>query len=688
MADQEYENLRVTQQAYIGTGGSSNAQLHVIRSDSAEATIFLEKPGADILKLSVSPNVAAVGTPVKLPLQFQAAGNYGIYIKENGYVGVAGITTPNFALDVKGTINTTEQYYKNGQPWKITGNDIAENTITNTNIKDGAITQAKLDFLIGGSQWDGNGNSISYSRGNVGIGTTSPNFNLDINGTINATQFYKNGQPWQVTREEISDNAINAAKIEDGSVGVAELGNGSVTDAKIANGNVTTPKIADANVTDVKLAKNAVTTEKIQDGNVTEKKLAANAVTTDKIKDGAITIYKLDPSIPIGGGGSSQWVNASAGNAIYYNGGNVGIGTDTPQAKLHILNGSIMPSVGNTENAGIMFPKDAFGGSGDAAWMRYYRRGESGEACTLEIGVSNDADDHIALMPRAGNVGIGTTTPQSLLVIRKDASGALGPVLTLHNASGGSGAGAAIDFNGYEVGQNSPTARIQSIDDGNFSSHLAFYTKKPGAGNNQIQERLRIQSSGDVGIGTTNPEAFLHVKSPDPTFGGNVKLFPTSGKGIDFSYDGGDDGIFAFTNYGKEDGDTRFQWQGLDNQVRGLLTITNRGRVDIFGSLFVQGQQVNGSSREIKENITDFQTQEAIETLAGLNPVKFNYRDDKEKELTIGFIAEDVPDLLATRDQKGVCPLEIIAVLTKVVQQQQEELSSLKERLNALEASV
>jgi hypothetical protein len=61
-------------------------------------------------------------------------------------------------------------------------------------------------------------------------------------------------------------------------------------------------------------------------------------------------------------------------------------------------------------SGGIAFPADAFGGSEDAAWIRYSRRGDSGEACTLEIGVSNDADDHI-ILTTAGNVGIGTTSP-------------------------------------------------------------------------------------------------------------------------------------------------------------------------------------------------------------------------------------------------------------------------------------
>ncbi len=111
------------------------------------------------------------------------------------------------------------------------------------------------------------------------------------------------------------------------------------------------------------------------------------------------------------------------------NTGNVGIGTNQPQAKLQVANGAIMPSTGDGENAGLMFPKEPGGGTGDAAWMRYYPR--TGEACTLEIGISNDADDHIALMP-SGNVGIGTKTPGFKLDItdrmrvRQGASGTAG----------------------------------------------------------------------------------------------------------------------------------------------------------------------------------------------------------------------------------------------------------------------
>lgn len=92
--------------------------------------------------------------------------------------------------------------------------------------------------------------------------------------------------------------------------------------------------------------------------------------------------------------------------------GHVGIGTPNPIAKLQVADGAIIPSAGNAETAGIMFPKDPGGGGSDAAWLRYYPR--TGEACTLELGISNDADDHIALIS-SGNVGIGTLNPQAKL---------------------------------------------------------------------------------------------------------------------------------------------------------------------------------------------------------------------------------------------------------------------------------
>lgn len=105
--------------------------------------------------------------------------------------------------------------------------------------------------------------------------------------------------------------------------------------------------------------------------------------------------------------------------------------------------------------------------------------------------------------PTSGNAGVGTTTPNTDLEVRKDASGALGPVLLLSNNSGGTNAGGAIDFS--IPGWSSPQARIQSLDNNDWSANLAFFTKTPGASTNTLAERLRITSGGNVGIGTATP---------------------------------------------------------------------------------------------------------------------------------------------------------------------------------------
>jgi hypothetical protein len=74
---------------------------------------------------------------------------------------------------------------------------------------------------------------------------------------------------------------------------------------------------------------------------------------------------------------------------------NVGIGTTAPTARLHVVGGAIMPSVGNAENAGIQWPADPGGGGGDRAYIRYMVL--SGETTKLRIGIDNDADDTLSL---------------------------------------------------------------------------------------------------------------------------------------------------------------------------------------------------------------------------------------------------------------------------------------------------
>lgn len=82
-----------------------------------------------------------------------------IHYKTDGKVGI-GITAPNYNLDVSGDINFTGTLYQNGNPF-VSG---------------------------GGSVWELNGENVYRPSGNVGIGTSSPDAKLHVEGTIEVDQ--------------------------------------------------------------------------------------------------------------------------------------------------------------------------------------------------------------------------------------------------------------------------------------------------------------------------------------------------------------------------------------------------------------------------------------------------------------------------------------------------------------------
>jgi len=96
------------------------------------------------------------------------------------------------------------------------------------------------------------------------------------------------------------------------------------------------------------------------------------------------------------------------------------------------------------------------------------------------------------------------------------------------------------------------------------------------------------------------------------------------------------------------------------------------------------GVWTNASSREYKTDIRKLSTQKAIDTLKQLDPVEFAYKTDSQ-EKHVGFIAEDAPELVASKDRKGMSSMDVVAVLTKVVQEQQRTIAALSNRLAILE---
>ena len=92
------------------------------------------------------------------------------------------------------------------------------------------------------------------------------------------------------------------------------------------------------------------------------------------------------------------------------------------------------------------------------------------------------------------------------------------------------------------------------------------------------------------------------------------------------------------------------------------------------------GAWTNRSSRHDKENIERLSAQDALAAVLALEPVSFNYRAERGEDY-VGFIAEDVPELLAVADGESLSTMDIIAALTRVVQEQQRRIEDLEARL-------
>jgi hypothetical protein len=99
------------------------------------------------------------------------------------------------------------------------------------------------------------------------------------------------------------------------------------------------------------------------------------------------------------------------------------------------------------------------------------------------------------------------------------------------------------------------------------------------------------------------------------------------------------------------------------------------------------GVWTNASSRALKKDIQALSRSDALEALRELQAVTFRYKAEPGQQ-HVGFIAEDVPALVATKDRKGLSPMEIVAVLTRVVQEQQATIAGQQKQLEELRASV
>lgn len=261
--------------------------------------------------------------------------------------------------------------------------------------------------------------------------------------------------------------------------------------------------------------------------------------------------------------------------------------------------------------------------------------------------ITLDPDGTGDVVVASGNVGIGTSSPSNLLTLQSNSSTKLN---IRHTASGN-------DY-GYIFRTTGAT-----------TNDLIVESEVNGAST----ERMRIDSSGNVGIGTGSPSF-------------------TSGNGLHLA-----DNYFAGFGSGAS-GRPDFQIGTVGGSTLDFRCGTGSDTVDLSistGGLFT-GDFNDTSDERLKENIQDIAANQ-IDVVKQLRPVTFDWKA-AEKGTNTGFIAQEVMALLPNDVQRsnpddenstlGINSMALVATLTGALQEAIAKIEALETSNADLEARV
>ena len=330
-----------------------------------------------------------------------------------------------------------------------------------------------------------------------------------------------------------------------------------------------------------------------------------------------------------------------------------------------------------------------------------------------------------------GNLGLGTSSPSAAsgLGLNKfiDIAGATVPGIVFHSSNGTQECALGTGAEGLSIGAYGAATASNNI--------INFFTSNSNS-SNSITERMRITSSGNVGIGTSTVNSkFIVVDNNEPNASGNITSGTQFAASIASGYASLNVGAYdngstirygylrtAFSDSAGTAAEMRFYTgatermritsggtldiKGNNNNVSGMNALTVRlgsncnntssylyvGETGGDNKVFIYGNgnivNVNNSygtlsDISLKENITDATAK--LTDLLQLKVRNFNLIGDETKQ--IGFIAQEFEEIFPSMveidgksNKKMIKTSVLVPMLVKAIQELKQELDTLKNK--------
>lgn len=485
--------------------------------------------------------------------------------------------------------------------------------------------------VAGGLAIETSGFVYDYSTNRVGIGTASPGYTLEVNGTLttNSTITAANAALVSVNtgsgngEVKIYDTTDGGWTLfsQDGVFRIAEVNTaGTWVENDLAidtSGNVgigTTNPIVNTDYRTLTIAG--------MKGGVIE--LATSTTFFGRLysENSNMAIY-LSNYVE----GPIIFSTSNAERARITSTGNLGIGTTTPSSKLQVYSGNSTSGIGLRSGSASQYAAITVGRTTDEGfftvsgaadqWFLGAAAGDiglttAGSGGKLHLSALSGASVPNLSLSTSGNVGIGITTPDERLDIRTDQNATSS--IRIRNGTSGSQASSRIVFGNASDAQD---AFIQLNDNSNTTlggarslnilanaGPISFLTSY-----NTLSERMRITSAGNVGVATTTPWRTLSVS-------GTVGLSSS-----------------------------------LTSGTTGNYLCINTSTYEV-----TSGTTCSASSQRFKENIADLSY--GLEEILKIRPVTFTYKPEvgAGTSTRLGLIAEEVLPVIpevVTLDKEG-----------------------------------